>query len=134
MPLPQKPVVSETKSVFWNTFLDIPPATTILFEPVNPFGKPLPVENRELRVKKVVATTEADILIAIHLRESFPPHTPFTEYMFAMEAGYQRVEIVPEAYTIRFPNRFRFSITNTDTVLRRVFVYFVGSEEPLSRS
>lgn len=69
----------------------------------------------------------------IHLRESFHPHTPFTEYIFAMETGYQRIEIIPETYTIRFPNRFRFSISNHDVEPRRIFVYFVGSEEPMVR-
>jgi len=130
VPIPQKPVVGTTSSIYWNTFVNVPPNTIVYFDPTDPFQKPFPHEGKVFRVKKVVVSIEADTLIGVDLADSWPPYTD--AYFFASERGYQRVSIEPEAYSIRYPDRFRVFLSNYDTEnTRTFFIYIIGVEDVL---
>jgi len=131
LPVSPKPVVGKTSTLYWSTVDYIDGETIALLEPVNPEGYPFPTPGKILRVKKVVVTTTSNTLIAVDLRHSGYPYIPGDEYIFARETKYQSIVIEPEAYSIRYPDRFRIFIWNYNPEPIEFSLYWIGSEEDI---
>ena len=128
LPVPPKSVIGTTILLYWNGYVDVPPRMSYTFMPLDPQGNPFPGKGMTMKVKKLVASTDGDILFAVSTAEAKPDGSAF---YFASEAGYQKIEITPELYPITYPNVFKFSIANYDSQTRRILVYWSGSEEYL---
>ncbi len=137
------PAPAGIQQLYWNGKEDVPPGVKLSGVPVDPFGKSFPRANKILKLRKFVASTEADTLIGVDLiHVSYEGWVKYKKgeitfdemlekygYSFAREYDYQRVEIRPELYTIPHPDVFMFVLDNVDTAnAHTIYLYWNGEE------
>ncbi len=129
--------------IYWNGREDADPGMEAYCVPSDPFGNTFPRANKVLKVKKVVVSIDADVLIGLDLVHviyegwakfkrgeiTFEELLRRYSYCFATELGYQRIELRPELYSIRSPDVFMIGLINADPENKRTMYFYWNGEE-----